>query len=95
MSRIAEALSSDFGGVTYSPALDGKRLNGQLQRVFELMKDGQWHSLYEIANQVGGSEAGVSARLRDLRKSKFGGHTVDHRRVNGGLWEYRVHAQTR
>jgi len=35
-------------------------------------------------------EASVSARLRDLRKEKFGGHVVERRAVKRGLFEYRV-----
>jgi hypothetical protein len=81
-----------FDGVTFDPALDGHRLTGQLARVYALMADGHWRTLRQIAAAAGGTEAAVSARLRDLRKSKFGGHTVERRRVAGanGLWEYRV-----
>ena len=79
-----------FGGITYAPALDHARLTGQLLRVFELMKDGQWRTLAEIAAVVGGTEAAVSARLRDLRKSKYGAREVFRQRVNAGLWKYRI-----
>ena len=79
-----------FGGITYAPALDHARLNGQLLRVFDLMKDGQWRTLAEIAAAVGSSEAAVSARLRDLRKSKYGAREVFRQRVNAGLWKYRI-----
>jgi hypothetical protein len=79
-----------FDGVTFEPAQDAARLTGQLERVRNLMCDGQWRTLSEIAVRVGGSEAGVSARLRDLRKEKFGAHTVERKRVDGGLWVYRV-----
>jgi hypothetical protein len=81
-----------FDGETFDPALDGARLTGQLARVYELMSDGAWRTLRDIARDAGGTEAAVSARLRDLRKARFGGHTVERRRVPGasGLWEYRV-----
>jgi hypothetical protein len=40
---------------------------------------------------VRATETGISARLRDLRKPKFGGYTVEiRRRSDGGLWEYRL-----
>lgn len=35
------------------------------------------------------SEAGLSARIRDLRKAAYGGHTIE-RRKNGSLWEYKL-----
>lgn len=82
-----------FGGATYDPASDQKRLTGQLQRVFEAMRGGQWMTLGEIQAIAGGSEAGVSARIRDFRKVAFGGHTVDRRRrgeASRGIWEYKL-----
>jgi hypothetical protein len=54
------------------------------------MLDGTWRTLEGIRSTVGGSEAGISARLRDLRKPRFGGYGVERRRVSGGLFEYRV-----
>ena len=80
-----------FDGATFDPARDGARLTGQLERVKGIMADGAWRTLAELAALVDGSEAGVSARLRDLRKVKFGGHQVDRRRRgDGGLHEYRL-----
>lgn len=79
-----------FGGITYVPALDHARLNGQLLRVFDLMKDGRWRTLAEIAAAVGSSEAAVSARLRDLRKDQYGAREVSRERIEGGLWKYRM-----
>lgn len=82
-------------GETFDPELDGPRLARQLNRVKTLMLDGHWRTLRQIAYVVGGSEAGISARLRDLRKPKFGGYLVERRRsrdaaADAGLWEYRV-----
>lgn len=93
-----------FDGDTFEPEKDAARLGKQLRSVFDVMKDGEWRSLGTIANAIqyatasGGSfekgirasEASISARLRDFRKAKFGGHTVERRRVNGGLFEYRL-----
>jgi len=79
-----------FDGETYEAKHDFDRLKGQLQRVFRIMKDGQWRSLSHLALVAGVSEASVSARLRDLRKDKFGGHQVERKRYEGGLWLYRL-----
>lgn len=50
-----------------------------------------WRSLGEIRADIGrGSEAGISARLREIRAA---GYTVDKRRrgePERGLWEYRI-----
>ena len=79
-----------FDGATIEPAQDTARLAGQLERVKALMLDGRWRTLAQIAAAVEGSEAGVSARLRDLRKPRFGGYQVDRDRLAGGLFTYRV-----
>jgi hypothetical protein len=82
-----------FDGSTYVPRQDYQRLKGQLLRVFELMQDGKWRTLGEIADGAGGSEASVSARLRDLRKQKYGARQIQRERVCGGLWRYRMVGQ--
>ena len=81
-----------FDGKTYDPALDEVRLTGQLSRVKYFMRNGGWHTLQEIRDFANGSEAGVSARIRDLKKARFGGYTVNRRRVldSLGLWEYQL-----
>jgi hypothetical protein len=86
-------VGADFDGHTYQPELDFGRLTSQLIRVYVAMRDGRWRTLDEIQVLAGGQQAAVSARLRDLRKSKFGAHTVERRRRgNGerGLFEYRL-----
>lgn len=84
-------LGGDFDGETYSRLLDKLRLTGQLRAVAEVLADQQWHTLRELADRCGGSEAGVSARLRDLRKERFGGFEVERERVaETGLWRYRL-----
>lgn len=86
-----------FDGETYNKHIDGNRLTSQFDRVHGLMLDGQWRTLGEIAEAISyppydqASEAGVSARLRDLRKPRFGGYEVERRRRHGaGLYEYRL-----
>ncbi len=56
-----------FAGVTYDADLDEQRLTTLLQRVQKTMSGGQWYTLGELQAICGGSEAGLSARLRDLR----------------------------
>ena len=79
-----------FDGKTVDPAIDGDRLGRQMNAVFAAMKNGGWWTLRGLANVSAGTEAGVSARIRDLRKRRFGGYTVLRRRVRAGLWEYRL-----
>jgi hypothetical protein len=82
-----------FDGETYDPALDKHRLAKQLQAVYNLMHDGGWRTLREIADALSIPEASASARLRDLRKTRFGSHRVERQRrgeEKRGLFEYRV-----
>ena len=61
-------------------------------RIFSLMKDGRSRTLFEIREHVGGSDSGISAKLRDCRKLQHGGHTVECKCVNRGeqIYKYRL-----
>jgi hypothetical protein len=84
-------LSPRFDGPCYDPALDHERLTQQLGRVFNLMRDGSWRSLNEIADATLDPHASISAQLRHLRKPRFGGYQVNkRRRGDSGIWEYQV-----
>lgn len=80
-------------GKTYDHARDGARLAKQHNRVLSAMKDGEEHTLAQIAKATGDPEASVSARLRDLRKPRFGSHDIQRRYVERGLFVYRLVAQ--
>src|SRR5262245_10856013 len=79
-----------FGGASYEPSRDYERMNGQLRRVYEVMKDGHWHSLESLAREAGGTVASVSARVRDFRKRKYGSRLVERKHIKEGLFLYRM-----
>ena len=82
-----------FNGSNYRPELDYIRLTGQIERVFNLMKDERWRTLREISDQTKDPEASVSAQLRHLRKVRFGSHTIVKKRrglPENGLFEYKL-----
>lgn len=86
-----------FDGETIRPKIDDPRLRRQAFRVFAVMTDGEWRTLHQIhlitwrMSGKNDSEAAISARLRDFRKPRFGGYTVERRRVGtSGLFEYRL-----
>lgn len=85
-------LSGDRDGATYEAQFDFDRLNRQQRLVYDAMADGHWRTLRRISDLTGCPEASVSARLRDLRKPKFGGFTVERRRheTKAGLYLYRL-----
>lgn len=83
-------LSIDFDGATYVPQRDGARLNRQLDIVRKAMLDMREHTLGELSMLTRGTTASISARLRDLRKTKGGGYTIVRRYVGNGIHAYRM-----
>jgi hypothetical protein len=79
-----------FDGADYDAQRDWTRLTTQLGRVHECMSDGRWRSLDDIARATGDPQASISAQLRNLRKKRFGGHTVEKKHIKGGHFVYRV-----
>lgn len=79
-----------FDGADYVPERDDERLGKQCQRIFNLMKDGLWRSLPEIEQITGDPQPSISAQLRHFRKPRFGAHTVERRRCENSLYEYRL-----
>jgi len=82
-----------FNGPDYDPVQDNARLNNQMNRVFECMKDGVWRTLSEIEELIGDPQSSISAQLRHLRKERFGKHTVNRRSRGNrahGLYEYQL-----
>ena len=77
-----------FDGATYDRAQDEARLGKQLERVRRYMRDGRYHTLRQISEALDYPEASVSARLRDLRKEKWGAWVVERKRNTGGRGTY-------
>jgi hypothetical protein len=89
-SPTPKSYPSVFDGSTLVHHRDNSRLARQLERVRTIMSDGQWRTLEDLSVLTSDPEASVSARLRDLRKPRFGGLTVERKYVRRGLFVYRV-----
>lgn len=83
------ASSIQFDGLS-AMQIDTVRLATQLSRVYNLMRDGHYRTLTEIATATGCLETSASARLRDFRKKRFGAHQVIPRKNSEGVNEYRL-----
>ena len=70
-----------------------ERTATQLEAVWEVMRDRDWHTLAEISERANCPQASASARLRDLRKGEFGGRSIERQYVERGLYRYRVMEQ--
>ena len=80
-----------FDGRTFDPEQDGQRLTSQLERVKGILLDGKVHQKADLMMAAGVFDsASLTARIRDLRKEKFGGYDVVSKRVAGGIWCYQM-----
>jgi hypothetical protein len=79
-----------FDGKTYDPVLDGKRLGSQLKIVAFCLSNGHYWTLSALAGAANCSECSASARLRDLRKPRFGSYLIERKRFKDNLWMYRM-----
>lgn len=83
-------MNNYFDGVDYQPELDFVRLTGQMEKIYNLMQDGNWRTLRQIATITEAPEASVSAQLRNFRKTRFGAHKVNRIRIENGLYAYQL-----
>ncbi len=67
-------------GRDYDPKRDEPMVKTQLARMRAIMVDGEWRTLPELSEMLGISQNAVAARLRDLRKPRYGGYHVERRR---------------
>lgn len=75
-----------------APASEGPRLGRQIAAVHRLMSDGEWWTFDRLRAHIGLgiSEAGLSARIRDLRKPPLN-LTVERRKTeHTGIFAYRI-----
>ena len=82
-----------FDGSDYEHEHDFVRLSGQIQRVYDAIKDGDWYTLDEINKITGDPHASISAQLRNLRKKRFGSYSIEKRYKGNrsrGLWEFKL-----
>jgi hypothetical protein len=64
-----------------------------LQQIEKIMLKGKWVTIPSLQKRIKtyAMETTISARIRDLRKPKYGSHTVQRRLKKGTkLYEYRV-----
>lgn len=78
--------------------LDVSTLNGKvLDLLRKAKKRDEWYMPHEIRSLILRyhdkffSESGISARIRDLRKDRYGAHTISKRRREGSTgYEYKL-----
>ena len=78
----------DFDGDDYQPARDKKRLTtGQHKVRMYMERSPVYQTIMQISEALDMYPPSVSADLRNLRKERFGGRTVDRRYVRNGVYE--------
>ena len=82
-----------FDGSDIIEGFDLARLTYQIRRVYDAMADGNYRTLGELESITGDGQASISAQMRNLRKTRFGGHIINKRRrglETSGCWEYAL-----
>jgi hypothetical protein len=79
-----------FDGDDYIHERDGKRLAKNHFKLKNLMEDSVYRTLKEISYITSIPEASVSAGLRDFRKERFGGHILNKKYLENGLYSYQL-----
>ena len=79
-----------FDGSDYVHERDSHRLTGQLKRIYVELQSGEWFTLNQLADITGDPQASISAQLRNLRKERFGSHTIEKLHLSNGLYNYRL-----
>ncbi len=69
------------------------RLKRQLVQVYELLLLDDL-TLEELSAKTNAPTSSVSARIRDLRKPRFGGFRVDREHLSNGLYRYMLRSDT-
>ena len=90
MSQDEFDFDAPFDGDDYQDERDRPRLRGQIKRVWNVLQDHTWTTVAEIGSITGDPQPSISAQLRNLRKERFGGHTIERRYVGNGLYEFRL-----
>lgn len=79
-----------FDGADYKHDRDSGRLLTQRDQIRLYMEKRDYVTLQEIADATGHPHSSVSAQLRNLRKERFGGYTVDRKHISNGLYAYKL-----
>jgi hypothetical protein len=81
---------NDLGGHGILTPVDLEDLSESTQRVFNLMRDGKWHSADKICLAAGHNGIPASEGLRRMRELRAL-YEIDRRKVSDGrLFEYRI-----
>src|SRR6187431_3341804 len=83
-----------FDGADIVPERDSPRLTTQLETIRQKMMNGQWWTVAELEYETGHPATSISAQIRNLRKPRMGGWTVERRHVGDGLYEFRLDAES-
>lgn len=85
-----EAIDTDktlYHGVTYNPEIDKKRFTGQLQRIAEVLSNGQEYDSQALCTEANVSFSALRNRISDLRV--YHAFKISAERIKDGLWKYK------
>ncbi len=89
-ARLVGPGTPDFKGATYRRGVDGKRLGGQFERIWAIMRDGEYHTIAEVAEKTGDPAQSVGRQIRYIRSKPRGSHVLEREYRGNGLYAFRV-----
>ena len=79
-----------FSGSDYQPERDKERLTQDYKKIKDLMSDGEWRTIRQVADATGSPDGSASAHMRAMRKKENGGHAVIKKYEGNGKYLYRL-----
>ena len=73
-----------------APFVHRPSLAAQRERVASIMRRGDWVTLDDLAAAIDAPVQSISARVRDLRKPRYGSYTIARRHLGRRVFAYRM-----
>ncbi len=72
------------------PSYDGFLAKTNVEKTLEILQNGGWYTVQQLAPLIHATETATSSALRDLRKPKYGQYNIFRRRLPLNISEYKL-----
>ena len=79
-----------LGGHGILQPKDINEMSKAVSRVYQLMKDGEYHSAPEISLVAGSNGIPASEGLRRMRELRSFGYEIERKKAGNRSWKYRL-----
>ena len=89
-ARLRSPETPEFKGIGSENGEDRERLTGQFEGVWEIMRDGEYHTIKEVAEKTGEPAQSVGRQIRYIRSKPRGSHVLEREYRGHGIYAFRV-----